>query len=111
MNNKKEIKLFQKMADLTLPKCKECRIPLSCCDKMYCTIAKDYANDKGIKLEETGNEKLPFMGENGCIVPPWLRPLCTLHNCSINNLGLDMKDQKFNDRYFELRQEIELLYA
>lgn len=99
--------LFEEMSKLTQPKCAQCKIPFSCCSQEYCEIAKNYAKEKGIELIETNHPKLPFMGPNGCIVPPYLRPLCTLHVCSINSLGYDPQDPKFTEKYFQLREQIE----
>jgi hypothetical protein len=103
------IKLYEEMAGLTLLKCKECKIPLSCCDPVYCELAKETAIRAGVTIKETDHKTLPFMGENGCVVPPYLRPLCTLHTCTINSLGFDPKDLDWTNRYFKLREEIEEL--
>lgn len=95
------------MADLTLQECRKCQIPLSCCSKEYCLIAENYAKDQyQINLQRTNNEKLPFMSENGCIVPPYLRPLCTFHTCKINSIGTS-GNTEWDQKYFELREEIE----
>jgi hypothetical protein len=98
--------LFQEMADLTLPKCKQCRVPLSCCSPEYCGMALDTAKEHGIALKITDHPTLPLMGANGCTAPPYLRPLCTLHVCSINDLGCDPKDPVWTGQYFELRDKI-----
>lgn len=100
--------LYQEMAELTLPKCKECRCPLSCCSTEYCHMAISYAAENGVTLTPTGvNPMLPLMGNDGCVAPPHLRPLCTLHVCSINNLGFDPKDRAFTKKYFQIRRLIE----
>ncbi|HEX9232462.1 MAG TPA: hypothetical protein VF849_00145 [Blattabacteriaceae bacterium] len=106
----KLIELYQKMADLTLLKCKQCRVPLSCCSIEYCEIASNYAKEiYNINLQPTENKKLPFMSSHGCIVEPYLRPMCTLHVCSINSIGCDIKDPKWTKIYFELREQIDIL--
>ena len=46
------------------------------------------------------------MGPKGCVVPPYLRPLCTLHDCQITNLGLDPEDSEYTKQYFDLRDEL-----
>lgn len=102
------IKLYQQMADLTLPKCKQCRIPLSCCSPEYCSMAIDYAQERyGVTLISTGHKTLPLMGVNGCTVAPHLRPMCTMHVCSINSMGCDTKDLKWTEEYFALRDQID----
>ncbi len=105
--SKELIVLYQAMADLTRPKCGECRIPLSCCDPMYCDMARDLIAKAGILIEETGHQTLRYMSPTGCVVPPHLRPLCTLHVCSINGLGFDPKDPEFTKKYFALRKKID----
>jgi len=96
--------LYQQMADLTRPKCGECRSPMSCCDPMYCDMADEISLGK---IAKTGHPTLKFMGPGGCVVPPHLRPLCTLHVCSINSLGFDPRDQEFTVKYFAIRGKIE----
>ena len=107
-----EEKLKQKyveMAKLTRPKCGECRCPLSCCSPEYCNVARAYARDEwGVELEESGHKNtkdLPFMGPDGCIVEPHLRPLCTVHVCEQHY----MKSLEFHDTYFALRDELNIL--
>lgn len=100
--------LYQEMADLTLPKCKQCRVPLSCCSPEYCEMAIQIASEKGITLEAPHfHPTLTLMGPEGCVAPPHLRPNCTLHVCSINNLGFDPNDRAFTKKYFRIRRLIE----
>jgi hypothetical protein len=103
---KAEIDLYQKVADLTKPKCGACRVPNSCCDSMYCDLATDRAKELGVELKPTGfaNKKnLLYMSETGCVVPPYLRPLCAVHVCENHY----MSDQKFAKEYFALREQLE----
>jgi len=102
--------LYEQMSRLTAPVCaKECRAPHSCCDAMYCEIAENYAKEEGVILQRTGHPTLPFMGPEGCTVPPHLRPICTLHVCCINSLGFKPKDPEWTKEYFKLRGEIEAI--
>lgn len=101
------------MADLTKDRCgKTCharpyRGPNRCCAPEYCSITKHYAKDEyGVDLPETGHATLPYMGESGCTVAPHLRPLCTLHDCSINGTGTS-GDAAFDEKYFRLREKID----
>ena len=113
--NPKLVTLFQQMADLTAPECAgvgpgSCNVPHSCCDPMYCEIARDYAKDVyGLVLkEQPPNERgVFFLGENGCTVAPYLRPLCSVHICKINALGCKPGDPKWTKKYFRLRRTIE----
>ena len=103
--------LYQEMADLTLPECgKNCRMPYSCCEHFYCISTMEYAKQiYGIEIEPVNNPIIPLLGPEGCVVEPYLRPLCTLHVCSINSSGFKPGDDEFNRKYFELRNKIELL--
>lgn len=103
------IDLFRQMAELTLPECKACRNPLSCCSPEYCELAMDQAmTNWRTKLTPTGfHATLPLMGPEGCVAAPHLRPLCTLHTCEVNSMGCKRGDPKWTARYFELRDEIE----
>jgi hypothetical protein len=103
----KLIQLYQEMADLTEPKCRQCRVPQSCCSAEYCAMAIEIATEHGVTLQVTTHDRLPLMGPTGCTAPPWTRPLCTFHVCSINNIGIDVKDPVFTKGYFKLREKIE----
>lgn len=105
--------LMKEMADLTLPECRDvCRLPLSCCDEMYCEITKHCARRTyGVDLQPTGHPRYPFMGEHGCIVEPHMRPMCTVHVCSIQAFGQKPDDRAWNEAYWQLRNRIDdLLY-
>lgn len=106
------IDLYGKMAEHTAPKCNSIscgRIGKDrCCDSMYCDLAEKIAKEQwNTSLKPTSHPRLKFMGPTGCTVPPHMRPLCTLHQCSINSIGIFPSDKKWNDRYFELRAQIE----
>jgi hypothetical protein len=106
--NNKLINLYQEMADLTSPECSTvCKIPHSCCDDMYCGLAKERADELGVEVKPTGHPTLPFMGPNGCTIAPYLRPLCTFHTCAINSMGFKIADPKWTRKYFSLRDKIE----
>lgn len=49
------------------------------------------------------------MGPDGCTAAPHLRPMCTMHVCCISALGYNPKDQQWTERYWQLREDIELL--
>lgn len=112
-DNTKLEKLYNEMYELTLPECKGCRAPLSCCSPEYCDLATMRASEFGVELTPTGHDKLPYMGENGCVVPAYLRPLCTLHTCDVCSIGFKRDDPsgEWTDKYFVLRDQIEQLEA
>ena len=99
----KQIQLYQEMYKHTLPKCGECKIPNSCCDPFTCEMVKEYAEEQGEHFELIDGM---FLQGKQCIIPPHLRPLCTLHVCSINSNGCD-PDKKWTQKYFQLRGAIE----
>ena len=102
------VQLYKEMSDLTSPVCAhECKAPHSCCDQMYCEMADAFARENGVILERTNHSTLFFMSPIGCVVPPHLRPLCTLHLCCINSLGFKPNDLEFTKKYFKLRAKIE----
>jgi len=94
---------------LTRPECGRCRVPLSCCDEMYCQMAIEYAkNEWGVELKTTDHPKLPLMGPTGCTAAPHLRPICTVHTCQINSVGTS-GNAEWDQKYFTLREQIEEL--
>ena len=102
------ISLYQQLYELTNPLCKKCRVPQSCCSGEYCKMAADLAKEEyGIELKPVDEQaKLPFMSLHGCVVPAFLRPLCTRHHCSINGLGFFPTNPEANDKYFKLIEKI-----
>lgn len=108
------IALYQEMYELTSPECGgSCTAPRTCCHDSHCDMAAQWAEEMwGIKLEPTGHKRAraKFLDENGCVVPPHLRPICTLHTCSIMAFGFkrdDDAEQSWTKRYFALRSKIE----
>lgn len=106
--------LFQEMADHTRPKCggEQCGNPGPdrCCSPLYCGLAESEMATRGISLPHQDHPRLIFMGPTGCIIPPHLRPLCTLHQCKISSLGEDPLDPLWTERYFELREAINIAW-
>lgn len=103
----KLIQLYQQMSDHTKQECASCQLPHSCCDVLYCEIADAYARGKGIALQRSDHDpKLLFMSPGGCTVPPYLRPLCTVHTCAIAAFGEKPGDKPWTREYFKLRNAI-----
>lgn len=100
--------LYKRMYNMTQPECAKCRVPFSCCSPEYCEIALKRAAEFGVTLTPTGHDKLPLMGAAGCVAPPHLRPLCTLHTCDMSGLGFkrDEPTGKWNIEYHDLRERI-----
>lgn len=101
--------LFQQMYELTNPLCGKCPVPYSCCDTKYCDIATKYAKDVyniDLTIFDTGNKVKYLDKEKGCLIPPHLRPMCTLHVCDVNAFGYIRKEPELTDKYYALRNEI-----
>ena len=104
------IDTYEKMYQHTKAECAACPAPHSCCDAIYCRAAIEWAKDTyGITLEPTKHPDLPLMGEHGCTAAPHLRPLCTVHTCSVSSLGFKKGDTEWTQRYYELRDELDQL--
>lgn len=109
------IDLYQEMYELTQPECaSNCPLPQTCCSPEYCWMAKEVAKDWGEDVSplQQRDDGLLFMGPQGCVLPPHLRPHCTMHTCDINAVGCKMRpkpDPEWTERYFRLRSEIEEL--
>lgn len=70
-------------------------------------MARGYAEKEwGVRLTPTDHPTIPFLGPGGCVVPPHLRPLCTLHTCEISSIGVKRGDPVWTEKYFDLRNEI-----
>ena len=109
----KEIKLWREMAELTLTKCQEhCRILGSCCSVGSCESTRQIAQFAfGVDLGEPKKRGLYLDDDNRCTIAPHLRPLCSLHQCRIADMGFDQKDRSWTDRYFKLYQQLQVLSA
>ena len=100
-------KLWQEMYELTRPKCDECALPRSCCSPEYCEMAIQIAKDRwSLDLQRTEHPKLPLMGPKGCVAPPHVRPLCTLHVCEGTFWKAPMAWKK---KYMALRAKLDRL--
>lgn len=94
------------MYEMTNAECKKCKVPFSCCSSEYCEQADDYSQEQGVILQKTDHPTLPFMGPKGCIVPPHLRPTCTIYTCDMASLGFHKTDPDWTDSYWELRGKL-----
>lgn len=101
------IDLYRQMAELTLPVCGTCRTPYNCCHPAICLTVISWAKERwGVALEPTGHERLPLMGQAGCIAPPHLRPVCAVHCCPMVEHGEKPNDPDWTRAYAELLAEI-----
>lgn len=95
------IQISNKISDLTRDKCAQCRVPYSCCARHWCNEARKHAvTEYGIDVSvlRTDHPRLPFMSNNGCVVSPYLRPICTIHICEEH-----LSNETFAEKYYRLR--------
>jgi hypothetical protein len=100
--------LYQEMYLLTHDHCGCESRPFRCCEMEHCEVTRQFAQQKyGIELKSTGHA-IPFMGSDGCVVAPHLRPLCTLHSCYITRQAKAEfpNDPERTKAYFSLRNLI-----
>jgi|PlaIllAssembly_1097288.scaffolds.fasta_scaffold00016_27 hypothetical protein len=100
--------LYDKMQKHTIKDCnKYCNVK-TCCQPEYCERARRFAKERyNVTLEDTGQDaRLPFMTPTGCVVPPHLRPECTVYVCCIRDQGQRHGNPKWTERYYDLRKQI-----
>ena len=61
-------------------------------------------SEYGIELKDVSDE-LPFMGEHGCVVEPYLRTTCTKYHCHVRGIG-PPPEGEWADIYFRLIDDI-----
>jgi hypothetical protein len=105
MSSDEIIQLYADMAAHTRDECAKCPRPHSCCDNMYCDMATAEAEAAGLVFPKSNNPKAYYLHEQGCIIPPHLRVLCTLHTCAINSWGTSGNDE-WDAKYFNIRKLI-----
>jgi hypothetical protein len=94
------------MASMTWAKClQKCKKFGSCCSSEQCDMVAEYAAKRGVTLADTGNT-LRFLKDGKCIVPPHLRPLCSLQQCDIQSMGFSAGDPDWTEAYFELHEQL-----
>ena len=104
------VDLYRQMAEMTAPECAGCRSPHSCCEAEYCLGAEEHAKARwGVEPKRTDHPKLPFMGESRCTLEPHLRPICTVHTCDVASIGCKRGDPEWTQKYFILREKIDVL--
>ncbi len=100
------VSLYRQIYELTNGHC-GCTGEYGCCAPEHCEKARAFAlRHHGIELQDTGH-RIPFMGPQGCTIPPELRPVCTLHVCHLYAAKAEFPgDPERTARYFELRNRV-----
>ena len=106
--------LYEEVAALTWSHCEHaCQLEprYDCCHILFCSLVRATSLRRGgLILESTGHPTLLFMGPQGCVVPPYLRPLCAKHTCVNNTLRAHPDPgPEWKKRYKELIDEIDRL--
>lgn len=94
--------VFKDLAAHTAPACGSCRLAHACCNTGQCEATLALAKeDFGVDLTplKTNHPTLPFLGATGCVVPPHLRPICSVHVCEKHLEA----ETPWTNRYWELR--------
>jgi hypothetical protein len=98
-----EKELWQEMYELTAERCrKTCKLGLGFCCKGNDALC-EMAVASMIKHGETPPERIRD-DDGRCLIPPHYRQICTLHQCAISSLGFAADDQKWTDKYYDLRR-------
>lgn len=104
------VRLFAEMYAHTKNECANCRAPYSCCSPEYGEMAARGMLEANEPIPpSTNNPRCQFLSTQGCIIQPYQRPLCTLHTCDVNSLGFKRNDPEWTEKYFEIRERIDLL--
>jgi len=96
---------MQLMYDLTSAKCIQDECHGICCSPEQCEIVKNDLDTQGIEYNLGTHPTVIFLSDEGCVLEPWQRPICTLHICD----KFLMKDGLFHAKYFHLRSNLDLL--
>jgi len=98
-------KQYERMASMTRGRCGDpCGRPGRCCKPEFCEMTAQYAREVyNLQLHRTKHPDLPFMGQYGCTVAPYLRPHCTVYVCEKH---LE-EDPEFKVNYQWLRDQID----
>lgn len=115
------IEQYRLLAEHTAPECagknQGCKVPHMCCSPEYCELSQQIAQEMwGVDVSglRTNHDRLPFMGEKGCVLEPHLRPICSRHACCINGLGAKIRGEsagQWTNRYYEILDVIEAIEA
>lgn len=68
-----------KMKKLTSSRC--AKDGFDCCSKFFCKVSEIEMKALGYHIDKTDNPEIPYMGPNGCVIPPEYRPGCTMYVC------------------------------
>ena len=100
------VRKYAEIAELTRQACMtDCPQPGACCTPKGCAAAEARAAQLGLRLQAQRHPRLKFMGRTGCVVPPYLRPLCAVQVCEMPRL----RESTVSRTYFALREELRAL--
>jgi len=88
MENKKLIEQIERLStelySMTRTRCLECSFKecKNCCDNAFCKLNDIFLQtiDRHYGIHEKRDPK--YLGNNGCIIPPEHRPLCSIYICA-----------------------------
>lgn len=103
--------LIQQMCQFVDGRCVRMRARgKGCCGQRACEKAIKYAREYWNVTVEPGPE-LPCLGEHGCVLPPEMRPYCTLYICNHATLNPVPDYHALRARFHVILAELKLLNA
>jgi hypothetical protein len=90
---------IHKIQELTSAACE--KDGFGCCSKFFCKVSELEMAALGYHVDKTDNVDIPYMGPDGCVIPPEYRPGCSLYVCPVH-----LKDRKFRREWDRHRQKI-----
>jgi len=91
------VDLYRQMAELTNAVCAKCPVPYRCCEDAGCAQAMAWTETVEQVNLTADKTHIPFLEDDGCILPAHFRPLCSIWLC---------KDAVKPPGYAELLREI-----
>lgn len=96
-------KKLKKISALLSPAC-EANCPDKsrerCCDRRFCELTEKHLKRIGKHYPQPHHLNVPYLSENGCVVPPEYRPLCTMYACPAV-----LEDKKVAKKWKRLEQD------
>lgn len=101
---KRKVRAYQWLYDFTA-QCDQCAVSGCACKDSICAHVQEQNKKAGVELK-TGQNRLRFIGESGCMVPPHLRETCTFYLCDYAQKKTGF-DSKLYERLKNLCQKID----
>ncbi|MBC7458191.1 MAG: hypothetical protein H7235_07940 [Bdellovibrionaceae bacterium] len=77
----KHLEAYREMYEITKPACALSCKTFRCCEPSTCEVTKEEMAERNITFPETGHKKGCYNSNDGCVLPPYLRPMCSNYLC------------------------------